>query len=215
MRAVTFSSVSAWRNKFSMSLWSFNFFNILLKSFALSLYPFAFFLPPHPLALLVPLSHWDESHVLWRPSETKPHIEAVAGGRKRRRRLQKKLCQCSWPRHQPETKLDVVKLSNYLRKLQQNLKRQKNREGEKFFGVLRNKQSELYMFFKNRSKLRIKSRHRRDRGISRRFIAPRCWLVAQKSCGGASACCWVCRKHIFPLSRRVLFHDFAFKPFNE
>lgn len=99
-------------------------FSILVLFFLLSFYPHPF--TPSPLALLFLLSHWDDSHVLWRPSRTKPHTEAVAGGRKRRRRrLQKKLCQCSWPRHRPETKLDVVKLSNYLRKLQQNLKRQK------------------------------------------------------------------------------------------
>lgn len=50
--------------------------------------------PPPPLASLsfhVLLSHWDGSHVLWRPSEMKPQIGAVAGGRRRRRRLQKKL----------------------------------------------------------------------------------------------------------------------------
>lgn len=75
----------------------------------------------------------------------KPHIGAVAGGRRRRRRLQKKLGRCSQPRHQPETKLDVVKLSNYLRKLQQNLRRRKTERERRgfFFIVLQNKQSKM------------------------------------------------------------------------
>lgn len=37
------------------------------------------------------------------------------------------------PRHQPATKLDVVKLSNYLRKLQQNLRKQKTEREKGFF----------------------------------------------------------------------------------
>lgn len=40
------------------------------------------------------------------------------------------------PRHQPATKLDVVKLSNYLRKLQQNLRRQKGRKDFFFCPIL-------------------------------------------------------------------------------
>lgn len=56
-----------------------------------SLFTFALSLPPPlPLSFSVLLSHWDGSHVLWRPSEMKPQIGALAGGR-RRRRLQKKL----------------------------------------------------------------------------------------------------------------------------
>ena len=109
---------------------------------------FSLFPPPSalPRSLSVLLSHWDGSHVLWRPSEMKPHVGAVAGGRRRRRRgrLQKKLCRRSQPRHQPETKLDVVKLSNYLRKLQQNLRRRKTeRERRVFFIVLQNKQNKM------------------------------------------------------------------------
>lgn len=92
--------------------------------FFLPLSPFHSFHLPLPPSFSVLLSHWDGSHVLWRPWEMKPHTEAVAGGR-RRRRLQKKLGRRSGPRHQPATKLDVVKLSNYLRKLQQNLRRRK------------------------------------------------------------------------------------------
>lgn len=82
------------------------------------------------LSFSVLLSHWDGPYVLWRPSEMKPHIGAVAGGR---RRLQKKLCWRSQPGHQPETKLDVVKLSNYLRKLQQNLRRRKTERERRVF----------------------------------------------------------------------------------
>lgn len=112
-------------------------FSPLFHSFTLST------VPRPPFSVL--LSHWDDSHVLWRPSEMKPHIGAVAGGRRRRRRLQKKLGQRSQPRHQPETKLDVVKLSNYLRKLQQNLRRRKTERERRgfFFIVLQNKQSKM------------------------------------------------------------------------
>lgn len=53
--------------------------------------------PPRSAAFSLPvlLSHWDGSHVLWRPSEMKPQIGAAAeegkGRRGRRGRLQKKL----------------------------------------------------------------------------------------------------------------------------
>lgn len=117
----------------------FVFLSLLFHSFIIS-NP-----PSMPLPFSVLLSHWDDSHVLWKASEMKPHIGAVAGGRRRRRRrrLQKKLCWRSRPRHRPETKLDVVKLSNYLRKLQQNLRRQKTeRERGGFFFSMYCKTSE-------------------------------------------------------------------------
>lgn len=113
----------------------FQSFPLLLHPFSLCLLSFSllhFFHSPLPLFFSVLLSHWDSSHVLWRPSEMKPHIGAVAGGRRRRSRFQKKLCWRSQPRHQPETKLDVVKLSNYLRKLQQNLRRRKTERERRF-----------------------------------------------------------------------------------
>jgi len=58
-----------------------NLVNILnaLLNFVLS---FSLFLLSACVSVL--LSHWDDSHVLWKLSEMKPHIGAVAGGRRRR-----------------------------------------------------------------------------------------------------------------------------------
>lgn len=133
-KALTFSGLFARGTNvplcghFDLSLLSYHFLHLFLLSFSTLSTPLC-------LSLSVLLSHWDGSHVLWRPSEMKPHAGAVAGGRRRRGRLQKKLCRRSQPRHQPETKLDVVKLSNYLRKLQQNLRRRKTERERRVFSL--------------------------------------------------------------------------------
>lgn len=143
MKALIFSTLFACLLRAQMSTSVVTFFFFTRLSFPLSshfvclslsplFHSFILSTPPLPLPFSVLLSHWDGSHVLWKPSEMKPHIGAVAGGR-RRRRLQKKLCWRSRPRHRPETKLDVVKLSNYLRKLQQNLRRRKTERERSFF----------------------------------------------------------------------------------
>lgn len=134
------------------SLWSL--FSCLPLSFWLFLPYKTFFIRPPPPSCATLGSHWEDSHVFWRPSEMKPHIGAVAGGRRSKRRLQKKPSRRSQARHQPATKLDVVKLSNYLRKLLQNLRRRKPEEEDEricfFTTVLHNKQRR-YLENKNSS----------------------------------------------------------------
>lgn len=57
-------------------------------------------------------------------------------GRRRRRRSSRGRRRQRWlrlqPKHQPATKLDVVKLSNYIRKLQENLRRRRKKQHRTF-----------------------------------------------------------------------------------
>lgn len=98
-------------------------------------------LPCLLLGSSVLLSHWDGSHVLWRPSEMKPHVGAVAGGRRRRSRLQKKLPARTPARNQTGCGETVKLLKETAAKPQEA----KNREGEEilFFSVLQNKQIKM------------------------------------------------------------------------
>lgn len=122
-------------------------FSSLFASISLCLPSFSVlhsFHSPLPLSFSVLLSHWDSSHVLWRPSEMKPHIGAVAGGRRRRSRFQKKLLAlpAKTPARNQTGCGETVKL---LKETAAKPQEAKNREGEEilFFSVLQNKQIKM------------------------------------------------------------------------